>query len=168
MTERRDDRKGMRGMRSSPFALRSFHLSSVAPFVSLGLLLHGGCGAPRYGAPGAPPPRAGTLITANTIAQSGARTAWDALRLNVRTVQFQETRGQPARITRRGRASIYLDDQVRVILDDIRIADIKLLEQMPASDILYIQVFTGLEATTYFGATSTSGVIFIRTTAGRS
>lgn len=137
------------------------------PLLGLGLLLHAGCGAPRPDAPGALPPSAGSLITANTIAKSGARTAWDALRLNVRTVQFQESRGQPARITRRGRASIYLDDQVRVILDHVRIYDIKLLEQMPASDILYIRVFTGLEATTYFSATSTSGVIFIRTTTGQ-
>ena len=109
-------------------------------------------------APGHP-----TLITSERIAASGAKTAWDALRRFVPFVHFRESHGAPIQMTRRGTASIYLDDQVRVILDNVRVYDIRLLNQIPAADILTLQVLSGLEATTYYGATSTSGVVVIRT-----
>ena len=109
------------------------------------------------------PASASKLITADEIVASGARTAWDALRHTVPNLQFRESRGQPARVSRRGRASLYLDDQVRVVLDDVRIWDIRTLDAIPASDILTIEVLTGLDATTYYGGTSTSGVIVITT-----
>src|SRR2546426_7529217 len=57
------------------------------------------------------PASASKLITADEIVASGARTAWDALRRTVPNVQFRESRGQPARVSRRGRASLYLDDR---------------------------------------------------------
>ena len=97
---------------------------------------------------------------------SGARTAWDAVRLTVPNVQLRESRGQAARIQRRGRASIYLDDQVRVILDHVRLEDVQVLQQIAAADILTIQVLNGMDATTYYGAASTSGVIIITTNRG--
>ena len=81
-------------------------------------------------------------------------------------MQLRENRGQPARVSRRGRASLYLDDQVRVVLDDVRIWDIRTLDAIPASDILSIEVLTGLDATTYYGGTSTTGAIVIRTKRG--
>ena len=104
-----------------------------------------------------------TLITAERIAASGAKTAWDALRMTVPNIQLRESRGKPARIQRRGRASIYLDDQVRVIVDHMRLHDLQLLQSIAATDILTIQVFNGIDATTYYGGTSTSGVIVITT-----
>jgi outer membrane cobalamin receptor len=124
-----------------------------------------GCGpaAQRSGAAVSPN---SYFITADKIAQSGARTAWDALRLTVPNVQFRESRGRPAKITRRGRASIYLDDQTRLIIDNVRVYDIRVLEQMAASDISTIEVLSGLDATTYYGGTSTSGMIVIRTKTG--
>src|SRR2546427_1352066 len=80
--------------------------------IALGLLAPptlGGGPAPRaWGAPASPN---SYFITEDKIAQSGARTAWDALRLTVPIVQFRERRGRPAEISRRGRASIYLDDR---------------------------------------------------------
>src|SRR5881628_838948 len=63
-------------------------------------------GGPRAGAAQGNAPSAGRVITAEAIAKSGAKTAWDALRLAVPNVQLREVRGQPARIQRRGRASI--------------------------------------------------------------
>ena len=103
---------------------------------------------------------------ADAIAKSGAKTAWDAVRFTVPNVQLREVRGEPARIQRRGRASLYQDDQVRVILDHVPMDDLRVLRQVAATDILTIEIFTGLDATTLYGAASTSGVIVITTTTG--
>ncbi len=124
-----------------------------------------GCG-PATRASGAPASPNSYFITEDKIAQSGARTAWDALRLTVPIVQFRERRGRPAEINRRGRASIYLDDQTRLIIDNVRVYDLRVLEQMAAADILTIEVLSGLDATTYYGGTSTSGMIVIKTKTG--
>src|SRR6266513_5102572 len=122
---------------------------------------------PRAGAAQGNATSAGRVITAEAIAKSGAKTAWDALRLTVPNVQLREVRGQPARIQRRGRASLYQEDQVRVILDHLPIDDLQVLKQVAAADILTIEILTGLDATTHYGAMSTSGVIVITTTGGR-
>jgi outer membrane receptor for ferrienterochelin and colicin len=122
--------------------------------------------APRSASPASSvPPEVGTLITQDQIAASGARTAWDALRLTVPHIQLRESRGSAARIQRRGRSSIYLDDQVRVIVDNVRIPDLQLLEQMAAADIFQIQVLNAMDAATYFGGASASGVVIITTRA---
>lgn len=130
----------------------------------VGMLSRAACGRIASGSAASAPPSPSTLITQEKIAASGAKTAWDAIRRTVPSVQLRESRGKAARIQRRGRASIYLDDQVRVIVDNVRVHDLHLLQQMPAADIFTIQVFTGLDATTYYGGTSTSGVIVITTT----
>src|SRR5213596_308392 len=123
-------------------------------------------GGARAGAAQSNAPSAGRVITAEAIAKSGAKTAWDALRLTVPNVQLREVRGQPARIQRRGRASIYQEDQVRVILDHLPVDDLQVLKQVAAVDILTIEILTGLDATTQYGAVSTSGAIVITTTSG--
>src|SRR6266480_1621296 len=124
-------------------------------------------GGARAGAAQSNAPSVGRVITAEAIAKSGAKTAWDALRLTVPNVQLREVRGQPARIQRRGRASLYQEDQVRVILDHL-LQDLKIVDrQVVASDILTIEVLTGLDATTRYGAGSTTGVIVISTNTGR-
>src|SRR5881397_3012980 len=64
-------------------------------------------------------------------------------------------------------ARLYQEDQVRVILDHVPIDDLQVLKQVAAADILTIEILTGLDATTHYGATSTSGVIVITTTSGR-
>jgi len=127
-------------------------------------LAHGGA---RAGLAQSREPSAGRVITADAIAKSGARTAWDAVRFTVPNVQLREVRGEPARIQRRGRASLYQDDQVRVILDHLPIDDLQVLKQIAAADILTIEILTGLDATTQYGAASTSGAIVITTTSGR-
>src|SRR2546421_8280376 len=79
-----------------------------------------GCG-PATHASGAPASPNSYFITDDKIAQSGARTAWDALRLTVPNVQFRESRGRPAKISRRGRASIYLEDRKSTRLNPVTI-----------------------------------------------
>jgi TonB-dependent receptor-like protein len=135
--------------------------------VGLGLASAAGCGGARAGIEQSNAPSGGRVIMADAITKSGAKTAWDAVRLTVPNVQLREVRGQPARIQRRGRASIYQDDQVRVILDHVPIEDLQVLKQVAAADILTIEVLTGLDATTHYGAGSTTGVIVITTTSSR-
>src|SRR6266516_779727 len=43
---------------------------------------------------------------------------------------------------------------------------VQLLDPIPASDIVTIELLSGLEATTRYGATSTAGLIIIRTKTG--
>ncbi len=132
----------------------------------LGLMCAVGCGGARAGVERSSAPSGGKVITAEEIAASGAKTAWDALRKTVPNVQLRERDGQPSRITRRGRGSIYLDDQVRIILDNTPIHDLRVLDQVAASSLLSIEVLSGLDATTQYGGASTSGVIIIRTKSG--
>src|SRR5207247_11004151 len=96
-----------------------------------------------------------------------ATTAWVAGRFTFANGQRREVRGEPARSQRRGRASLYQEDQVRVILDHVPIDELQVLKQVAAADILTIEILTGLDATTHYGAMSTSGVIVITTTGGR-
>src|SRR5207244_13389753 len=111
----------------------------------------------RSGGDTAPSRNSSSLVTQETIAASGAKTAWDALKRTVPYVRLRESKGRPARLTRRGPASIYLDDQVRLMVDNVRVYDVQLLDQMPARDILTIEVRDGLEATTREGGEATAG-----------
>src|SRR2546429_2467239 len=104
--------------------------------VWIGLVSTVACGGARAGIEDTNAPSGARLITAEAIAKSGAKTAWDAVRLTVPNVQLREVRGEPARIQRRGRASLYQDDQVRVILDHVPIEDLQGLKQVAAVDIL--------------------------------
>ena len=133
----------------------------------LGALLAAAChtAGPQQRNAASVPRDIGTLVTQEQIAASGAKTAWDALRLTVPNIQLRETRGSPSRIQRRGRSSIYLDDQVRVVLDNVRVSDLQMLQQVAAGDIATIQVLNAMDATTYFGGTSASGIVIITTRA---
>src|SRR5207244_11224224 len=73
--------------------------------LGLGLASAAGCGGARSGIEQSNAPSGGKIITADVIAASGAKTAWDALRFTVPNVQLRESRGKPTRIERRGRAS---------------------------------------------------------------
>ena len=153
---RTDDHRGRSELRPlcSLGAVQALVLAAVAA---------GGCGGARSGIEQSNAPSGGKVITAEEIAASGAKTAWDAVRLVVPYLQLRERGGTPTGIQRRGRASIYLDDQVRLMVDNVRIPDIALLAQIPAGDVLTIELLSGLDATTLYGANSTSGAIIIHT-----
>src|SRR5256886_10039982 len=127
--------------------------------LGLGLASAAGCGGARGGIEQSNAPSGGRVITADDIAASGAKTAWDAVRLTVPNVQLRANRGKAARSQRRRRASIYLHDQVRVVVGNVRVTGIRWPEQVGASAILTIEVLSGLDATRYYGGASTSGVI---------
>ena len=121
-----------------------------------------GCGIkPR---PATPNVDAGTIITDEQIAESGARTMWEALQRTVKYTRFQESgTGTPERIRRRGSSTIMLSDDMPIFVDHVRVTEIKVLAAMPARDIERIQVLNGVYATTYYGTNSGDGVILIRT-----
>jgi outer membrane receptor for ferrienterochelin and colicin len=110
-------------------------------------------------------PKGGQYIGADEIAQSNARSVWDALRLNVKGISFLESgrTGAPARVRRRGTSSLTLRDEPQIYIDEVRISDLSVLRGMPASDVESIRVLSGIEATTYYGSNTGDGVILIRT-----
>jgi hypothetical protein len=110
-------------------------------------------------------PATGQYIGAQQIAESNARSAWDALRLTVKGISFLESgrTSAPARIRRRGASSLTLRDEPQIYIDQIRVSDFSVLRGMPATDIESIRVLSGIDATTYYGSNSGDGVILIRT-----
>jgi hypothetical protein len=112
---------------------------------------------------------AGTfLITAEQIAKSGAHTAWQAVRERAPMLQAEEDEnGRPAKLTRRGRTSLLLEDPPMVLLDDVRVPDFRNLQFIEAESIRAIYVLDGIEGTTYYGTNAGSGVILIRTKDGQ-
>ena len=107
------------------------------------------------------------LITAEQIARSGSHTAWEVLKQDAPMLRLEEDRnGQPLRLERRGRSSIYLEDAPVVVLDGVRQPDWRVLSQIPAGQIESINILTGIEGTTYYGTNAVSGVIEIRTKRG--
>jgi len=129
------------------------------------LVILSACGIkPR---PATPSQSSGMVITQEEIAESGARTMWDAVSRTVRFARFQESgTGKPQRIRRRGASSIVLSDDMPIYLDRVQVLDIQLLASMPARDIETIQVLSGLDGTTYYGTNSGDGVILIQTREG--
>ena len=125
------------------------------------------CGpAVQHGATAANVP--GTfLITAEQIAKSGAQNAWQVLQRSAPMLQTQNDKdGRPAKLTRRGRSSLLLDDAPVVLIDGVRLPDFRNLETVAAETIREISILDGLEGTTLYGTNSGSGVILIKTKDG--
>jgi len=113
------------------------------------------------------PPDGRRIIDQEAIEQSGARTAWDALRRTVPFYAFRtNSRGRPTRVEHRGRSSNVSRDQPLILVDGVELKDFTALGDMPASDMLDIEVLTAVDATTYYGTNATNGVIRIRTKVG--
>jgi outer membrane receptor for ferrienterochelin and colicin len=106
----------------------------------------------------------GYIITAETIERSGARTIWDALRLNVKHAMFTEDgHGNPERIRRRGASTISLFEDTLILMDGNRVLDFRLLDRTSAHHIEYLHVLSGIDGTTYYGTNAGDGVIVIYT-----
>ena len=109
-------------------------------------------------------PSENQVITLEQITASGATTAWEALRRTVTGYTFRESgSGTPLRIDHRGRSSLSLSERPIILLDGVRMNDIRVLEQIPASDLSSIEVIRGINATTLYGTNANNGVISIRT-----
>lgn len=122
------------------------------------------CGAARSPVDDEKRSESSILVTAEQIAASGATTAWEALRRTVTSYTFRESgNGTPLHISHRGRSSMNLSDRPIVLLDGVQLTEIRILEQIPATDLYSIEVLSGISATTYYGTNANNGVISIRT-----
>lgn len=106
-------------------------------------------------------------FSAERIAQSGAATAWEFLRHNVRRYDFAEDRyGSPRSIKiRRGRSSIQTSDAdtPMIIIDGARLVDFALLRDLSTDSIQSIELFSGIKGTALVGTNAAAGVIYIHT-----
>lgn len=101
------------------------------------------------------------VLDAERIRRSGARTAWDAVRLLVPSYRFQSNRGPSLR---GGSAEVPpFDSPVRLEIDGHRIRDLSALQAIPVDELVAIHVLSATEAATYFGADGGDGAIVVRT-----
>jgi outer membrane cobalamin receptor len=111
---------------------------------------------------GAPGP-ATRVIEAAQIRRSGAHSAWEALYLNIPNISFRKT-GRGAQMSRHGRSSLVLGDAPIVVLDNVRLSTgLSVLRDIPAEELFRIEVFSGIDATTYYGTNAGDGVILLTT-----
>lgn len=104
------------------------------------------------------------VISEDQIRESGATTAWDAIRRHAPYFNLTEgASGQPTKMKRRGRSSLYLNDTPEVFLDGVKVVDFRNLIQIPAHTISSITILSGIEGSTYYGTNAGNGVIVIRT-----
>lgn len=78
----------------------------------------------------------------------------------------EDNNGQPRRISKRGRHSLLLDSSPKVVLDGVRLADIRMLSSIPARDVALITVWNPAEAPSRYGGDNAGGVIVIDTKHG--
>ena len=107
------------------------------------------------------------VIDQDAIERSGANNAWEVIKRAAPQFSTTETRsGQPTRLTRRGRASVLLNDAPLLFIDGIRSVDFRALEYIPAKTIFRIDILNGIEGTTYYGTNAVGGVILVQTKNG--
>jgi outer membrane cobalamin receptor len=135
----------------------------MKPFNGVVALIAAACGATAGGHRTPDRPAGGFLITAEEIQRSGARTAWQVLRDQAPILLAEEDQnGRPVRLTRRGRASLLLNDAPMVLLDGVLMPDFRNLDAVEAQSIQAIMIYDGIEGTTYYGTNAVSGVIVIK------
>lgn len=112
----------------------------------------------------------GKTITAEMIAGYHVTNVWEVLKKtgSFRTARDDGPSAPPNIRSRRGRTSFLLSysDVPRVILDGARVSDLRLLREIPASSIAWIQLLGAIEGTLYEGTNSGGGVILIVSKSG--
>jgi len=149
-----------------PFPNREASMKALPTSLFVALL---GCGPAIKHDATAHLPSGTFLITAEQIAKTGARTAWQVLKQSAPMLQASDDRnGRPARLGRRGHTSFLLDDAPTILIDGVRVPDFRALDDIDAQSILTIYIYDGIEGTTYYGTNSGSGVIVIQTKDGHT
>ena len=145
---------------------RSLHRLAVTTLA--GVLLSGCTG--EVPAASSPAPTqgddVGRVVDQERIAASGARTAWEALRLLGNLRLDMDSQGMPTRVAARGRSSVMAAAPPKIILNGVETESLFVLEQIPADAIREIRFLSGPEATTRFGTNASHGAVVI-TTVGR-
>ena len=113
---------------------------------------------------------AGKIVTADKIASYNVANALEVLQKTgaYRVGRDDGPSGSPNIRSKRGRTSFLLrtSDIPRVILDGARVADLRVLRDIPANTIAWIQLLNGMDGTLFEGTNSGAGVILIVTKAG--
>ncbi len=111
-------------------------------------------------------PKDEIVITEAEITRLRAVTAWEAVVRRVPGLIYDLDRnGEPTRVWRHGRGSL-LNETPLLIVDGVRVADIRALAEMPVSEVEVIRVRTGLESSAEYGTNSAGGVILVETHRG--
>lgn len=145
--------------------MRSPHRSSpVAPVRTVALLLLLSACATAPPRPGdRPSPADPGLVTRQEIEASGARTVWDALRLTVALHVVDDVRGEPAILRHRGHESIVGSPSPILVIDGAILRDFRHLDELPARDLVSIQVRPPSYAVARYGSLARAGVVELRT-----
>lgn len=127
------------------------------------LLLLSACATAPPRADERPPPDDPGLVTRQEIEASGARSVWDALRLTVSLHVADDVRGEPAILRHRGHESIVGSPSPILVMDGAILRDFRHLDELPAEDLVSIQVRPPSYAVARYGSLARAGVVELRT-----
>ncbi|HUF27336.1 MAG TPA: Plug domain-containing protein [Gemmatimonadaceae bacterium] len=106
----------------------------------------------------------GRHFTMEAIRETGARTAWDALRRLPSALRLDEdSYGTPAGMSQRGQGNLRSTRSTLVVVDGFRITDIGILRDIRADEIHSMRVLSTTHATTRYGRDGWNGAIVIET-----
>lgn len=140
--------------------MKSFRLSLIT--FAFMMVSMAGCATAPSAKPGDVP---GRIITEEMIDGYSVSNAWEVLRKSGRYLTSRDDgpgSGTAIR-SKRGRTSLLLtaSDIPRVVVDGAILTDLRLLRDIPASSIAWIQLLDGMQGTLYRGTNSGAGVIII-------
>ena len=108
--------------------------------------------------------RDATLLTREEILATGARNAWEAIRLGGTPLNIQFPReGSRARVTHRGADSFLINPEVLLVVDGTHMADLSYLHDIRVENIEYIQILSGSQGAVRYGTEAGNGVIVVKT-----
>lgn len=142
------------------------HLSTIAATALIAVNVCA-CASAHHGTDSRPR-RDPNLITREDIVRTGARDAFEALRLANTHISLSEGRGQmtltrDVQATSRGRSSFILSPQMLLVVDEVQRLDVAALHEIPADNVAWIRILTSLEATPLYGTEGGNGAIVVRT-----
>jgi outer membrane cobalamin receptor len=129
----------------------------------------GGCRpAPR--AQGAVTPVASREITIGEadIARMGVATAWDVVRMRVPRLSFAPGgSGQATGVRIQTQRSVNADETPLLVVDGMHVADLRYLNDLPASEVHAIHILDSDVAEPLYGLAAAGGAIVVETKRGR-
>lgn len=126
------------------------------------VLLGAGCG-PAVRGPHLYQTPGEQLILADEIAKSGATNAWEVVSRSSHMSTSTNSRGEPTRMWRRGRSSLYASETPIVVVDGVESVDIQILSQIRADRIAWMRILTASASASRFGTDGGAGAVIVQT-----